>query len=122
MKKSILAICVICSLVFSSCKNDAKTNEENKEEQKTEKTIKLSNYSDTNWKSGVAIELNMFIVDNTKKNMELVKDAKKFIFADGTFATVTGVKEADTFIQINLTDVGSTFQNQAGYPNDIKVE
>lgn len=121
MKKSIWAICIICSLVFSSCKNDAKTNEE-KEEQKTEKTIKLSNYSDTNWKSGVGIEYNMFIVDNTKKNMEIVKAAKKFVFADGTFATVTGVKEADTFIQINLTEVGSTFQNEAEYPNEIKIE
>ncbi len=121
MKKNILAICVLCTLIFSSCKNEPKPTEE-VATKKTENVIVLSNYSDTNWKSGVAIELYMFLMDNTKENLEKIKNAKKLTFADGTFATVTGYKEDGKFIQILLAEKASTFMTQASYPFEITVE
>lgn len=122
MKNNILVICVLCTFIFSSCKNETQKTEEPVAPAKVEKALKLSNYSDENWKLGVAIELNMFLVDNTKQNLELVKNAKKFHFADGTFATITGFKEADKFIQVYTLEKAANFMNQAVYPFEIIVE
>lgn len=120
MRKNILAICVLCALVFASCKKEEKKEEETP--KKVENVITLSNFSDVNWKSGVAVEYNMFLADNTPANLELIKKAKKLVFADGTFATVTGYTEADKFIRINLAEKANTFMTQAAYPFEIKVE
>lgn len=122
MKNNILVICVLCSLIFSSCKNDTKKVEEQAVPEKAANVLKLSNYSDNNWNGGVALELNMFLVDNTPENQELVKKAKKFVFADKTFATITGFKEADGFIQVYTFEKASTFISKAAYPLDITVE
>jgi hypothetical protein len=121
MRNSILVICALCTLIFTSCKKDTPKTEEPVADKKVENVIVLSKYSDNNWKSGVAVDLNMFLVDNTEKNLELVKKSKKFVFADGTFATITGFKEQEGFIQVNTLEKASTF-NQAAYPFEITVE
>ena len=121
MRKNIIAICVLCTLIFSACKKETKATED-AAVKKTENIIVLSNYTDENWKSGVANELYMFLVDNNPENLEKAKRIKKLVFADGTFASVTGYTEADKFIQINLTEKASIYMEQATYPNEITIQ
>lgn len=121
MRTKIYAICMLAILSFVSCKNEPKTAEPVKEEVK-ENTIKLTNYTDSNWNLGVGIELNMFLVDNNAENKEKLKAVKELKLSDGTYVAVTGTKEEGPFIQILLTEKASSFQKLAGYPNDITVE
>lgn len=84
--------------------------------------IKLSNYSDANWKAGVGVSLNMFLVDNTEQNLNVIKNARKLIFADKTFVTITGYKPADKFIQITILQNANSYLKQASYPAEITLE
>jgi len=124
MKNKIYVICMMVALALVSCKNDPKATETTpaKEGEAKEKTIKLANYSDENWKEGVAIEFNMFLADNTPENTELLKGVKELELVDGTIVKVTGTTVAEPFIQINLEAKGSTYQSQAAYPNLIFIK
>jgi mannosyltransferase len=86
------------------------------------KVLKLSNYSDTNWKNGVGVELKMFLIDNTSQNLENIKSAKKLVFSDGTSVNIIGFKQADKYIQINILQNANAFLKQAAYPSEIKIE
>lgn len=120
MSKSIYTITLILAFALFSCKNENKEAETAKEEKK-EITIQLSNYTDNNWTAGVAKELNMFIVDNTKSNEEIIKNAKELELNDGSIVKVTGYNVADPFIQVNLDTKAIDYKDAASHPNQIIV-
>lgn len=119
MKKLIYIVCLI---VFVACKEDAKKDESTPVTEVEEKTIVLSNYSDENWDKGVAIELNMFLVDLTDKNKELLENVKELELVDGTIVKVTGINIAEPFIQINTLEKAEMFKEKASHPNIIFIK
>jgi hypothetical protein len=120
MKNKFFAACMFFVLALVSCKEEARKETEPAKE--TEKSIQLSNYSDTNWKAGVGIEFPMFLADNTPSNLALIKDAKVLEFEDGTKIDLVSYKEEGNFIQLIINDKGSNFQNVAQYPSYIFVK
>lgn len=119
MKKLIYIICLV-SLV--ACKNEAKKEEVVVAPKENEKSIVLSNYSDENWEKGVAIELNMFLVDLNDSNKELLKNVKELELIDGTIVKVSGTTVAEPFIQINTVEKANLFIEKAANPNVIFVK
>jgi len=111
---------IVCLIVIVGCKEEVK-KETNSPIVEDEKTIVLSNYSDENWNNGVAIELNMFLVDLTDTNRELLKDIKELELVDGTIVKVTGTTVADPFIQINTEEKADLYKEKASYPNVIFI-
>lgn len=119
MKKLVYLFCLIALI---SCKDDTKKEEITPVVQETEKTISLSNYSDENWEKGVGREYNMFIVDFTESNKELLKDVKVLELVDGTIVKVTGITISEPFIQINIEETAQKFKETASYPNLIFIK
>lgn len=122
MKTNIFIVCLIAVLSLGSCKNEAKTDEVAKEAEVKKTTLQLTNLSDENWEGGVGVEYDMFLVDNTKENEELVKTAKELHFTDGTKVKVIGYTVNDPYIQINLEGEASNFKAVAAHPNVIEVK
>lgn len=124
MGNKIITICLMLLVTLVSCKDDAKSKAEADQgtEATAEKTIQLTNYSDANWTSGVGVEFNMFLADNTKENLEIIKTAKELHLYDGTIIKVTGHTVADPFIQINIDGKASDYKTLAGFPNKITVK
>lgn len=120
MKNKIFTACLFLVLALVSCKEEAKKETEVAKE--SEKSIQLSNYSDTNWKEGVGIEFPMFITDNTPANLSMLEGAKMLEFVDGTSIKINSIKEEGNFIQIVIDDKGSNFQNLAQYPSYIFIK
>lgn len=119
MKKLIYIVCLIAIV---GCKEESKKEDVTSASNENEKTIVLSNYSDENWEKGVAIELNMFLVDLTDSNKELLKDVKQLELVDGTIVKVTGTAVAEPFIQINTEEQAQLFKEKASYPNVIFIK
>lgn len=119
MKKFIYIFCLIA---FVACKEETKKDEATAVAEVEEKTIVLSNYSDENWDKGVAIELNMFLVDLTDKNKELLEDVKELELVDGTIVKLTGTSVTDQFIQLYTEEKASVFKEKASNPNVIFIK
>jgi len=118
MKKLIYIVCLIAIV---ACKEEVK-KEVTLPIVEEQKTIVLSNYSDENWNNGVAIELNMFLVDLTDSNQELLKDVKELELIDGTIVKITGINIAEPFIQINTEEKAQMFKEKASHPNVIFIK
>jgi hypothetical protein len=124
--KSKFSLLLFLLTILVSCKDDKATTTDkdasaNEVAVVAKNEIKLSNYSDENWKNGVGTTFKMFLADNNPTNLELIKNGKELELADGTKVPYIGCEEKGGFIQIYITESTQKFIAAAEYPNVLKV-
>lgn len=120
--KLVLLFSIGCILL--SCKEDAKTTENQGTEAvaaENKNSFQLSNYSDENWSNGVGVAYNMLLTDFSKEKEEMLKKGKELEFKDGTIIPYTGVEVNGEFINILLAENPSQYKDVAKYPNQVIV-
>lgn len=121
--KIVMTMFLVASLL--SCKDDKKAVEtENKAETEVQDPtmIQLSNLTDENWSGGVGVTYNMFLTDYTKEKEELLKNGKTLLLEDNTKVPYVGYVVDKQYIQIHLSEKGSTYKDIAAYPHEILVQ